>query len=75
LAEPKAPAWLFNQLVVAGWTLIPPIWFWVHWYKCPYDPASPKWERMTHGHEVSRNLWVALVIILAVLFDIHWPGG
>src|SRR5947208_749379 len=50
---PHAPAKSIHQWIVGGWTLIPPFWFWVHWYKCPYHPRSPEWERMTHGHEVS----------------------
>jgi hypothetical protein len=30
---------------------------------------------VAHTHELSRNIWVALVIVLIVWFELKWPGG
>ena len=32
-----------------------------------------KRERIKHLHDLSRNIWVALVVILVILFDVKLP--
>jgi hypothetical protein len=69
-------AWLdaLNHVIVGLWTLLPPIWFWLEWYFSPHAPGTPLWDSMTHGHEVSRNIWVALVVVLVAVFGLRWNG-
>jgi hypothetical protein len=68
------PRWdMLNICVLAFWTLGPPIWFWTDWYRFPTKLiGSRKWESMIHGHEVSRNIWLALVVVLAALLRTSW---
>jgi hypothetical protein len=70
LADGKKDA-PFNVFVVIAWAALPAAWFWHSWYVCPFKPNSPEWQTITHGHEVSRNLWIALVLILATLLRVQ----
>lgn len=64
-----------NYVIVTLWTLVPPIWFWLEWFYS--NPNAPNFnaESFAHGHEVSRNIWVALVVVLVALFKIPWGGA
>jgi hypothetical protein len=70
----------FGKLIVILWTLGPPIWFWFDWRRFlagnqHLDPdksmhLDPDWAK--HAHDLGRNVWVALTLVLAYLFKV--PG-
>jgi hypothetical protein len=64
-----------GYFVVALWALMPPIRFWFEWVFLCRDLSDKELEHVKHLHELSRNIWVALVIVLAALYDIKWPGS
>lgn len=53
------------------WTVLPPVWFWVE-HHLIWETAHPdqrgKFETFKHSQEVSRNIWLAFVAILAGLY-------
>jgi hypothetical protein len=43
---------------------------------CSYlPPGDPEREVAKHTHDLSRNIWVALVAVLAILFAVKMPLG
>jgi len=64
-------------IVLAVWTLIPPMYFWFDWeYLCKNIPKNERDQevaRVTHTHELARNVWLALVVVLAYAFGVKWP--
>jgi hypothetical protein len=56
--------------LIAGWLLIPPLFFWVDWvWFCRYLPHdSPERRTISHTHSLSRNIWAAFVALLILLF-------
>jgi hypothetical protein len=51
------------------WTIVPPLWFMWEWTMSLGLPADVK-ENIKHYHELARNLWLALVVVLAALMGI-----
>jgi hypothetical protein len=66
-------AWAYA--VVGLWVICPPLWFWVEWSFLTSGLSRHELEDMKHTHEVSRNIWLAFVVVLAVIFGVRWPGG
>ena len=69
-------AWVGHSMV-ALWIIGPPLWFSIEWWWAS-NPSS-SWHRskedleiLAHTHEVTRNVWVAFVVILAALFRVTW---
>lgn len=55
------------------WTLVPPLWFLYEFQsEFPRDHKKPQEEvdRLKHLHDLSRNIWVAFVIVLAAIMGI-----
>jgi hypothetical protein len=64
-----------GYVLVAFWSLAPPLWFFFEWVLlCPALPEAER-TRIQHSHDLGRNVWIAYVIVLAVLADIKWPGS
>lgn len=67
--ENKKP--LGAYLLLGFWALIPPIWFFLEWVflrqyvDCPDD--------LKYTQELARNIWIALVVVLAAILGIKWP--
>jgi hypothetical protein len=59
--------------LIGAWVAVPPIWFFFEYYLWP--PSADKDERTRHFHDLSRNLWLALVVILAAIMEIKFPGS
>jgi len=61
-------------VTLAIWALGPPIFFWCDWvFFLPADAADR--EVAKHTHDLSRNIWLGLIGILAVLFNVKFSGG
>jgi hypothetical protein len=73
-----SPTDWWPYVVLGAWTLLPPIFFWVDWVCFRDRPPTLKHEdkeEIIHTHDVSRNIWVALALILAALFHIDVLPG
>jgi hypothetical protein len=70
-ASPRFADW-FCLSVVGFWVLVPPVWFWFEWYYlCRQLPLGER-DRIKHLHDLARNIWLALVAVLVVLFGLDW---
>jgi hypothetical protein len=58
--------------LVGSWALVPPVWFMVEWYL--FTGNKEEFEYLKYSQELARNVWVALVIVLAKITGIAWPG-
>lgn len=64
-----------GRLLIGIWGLVPPIFFWVDWvYLCRHLTKEQS-EIAMHTHDLGRNVWLALVAVLAVLFELKVPGA
>jgi hypothetical protein len=59
--------------LVAAWVAAPPLWFFFEYLIWP--PPAAEAERTRHFHDLARNLWIALVVILAAIMKIKFPGS
>jgi len=66
-----------GQHLIGFWALVPPLFFWADWViLCRHLPAGdPRREDAKHTHDLSRNIWVSLVGVLAVLFTVKISSG
>jgi hypothetical protein len=62
-----------GKLLIGFWVIAPPVFFWVDWVA--FLPAQADRDVAKHTHDLARNIWLALVGILAVLFAVKFPGG
>ena len=60
----------YRHVIVGCWVLLPPIWFWSEWVWVAPNISSEDRDRIKHLHDLTRNMWVALVVVLVALFDI-----
>jgi hypothetical protein len=60
--------------LVALWVLLPPIFFWVDWCFFRQGLTPQLREDLKHTHELSRNIWIAFIVVLSVLFGVKIPG-
>lgn len=65
------PIWAY--LLVGAWVLIPPIWFRVEFTF--WRPSHEELEIFKYGQELSRGIWVALVVALIGITGIKWKPG
>jgi hypothetical protein len=63
-----------GYFVVGGWALGPPLYLWADWIWYARYLKGEDLENMKYTHEVSRNIWLAVVVALAAAYDIKWPG-
>jgi 4-amino-4-deoxy-L-arabinose transferase-like glycosyltransferase len=54
----------WGYVLLALWVAAPPIWFLTEYSFWP--PVAAEDERVRHMHDLSRNIWLALVAILAI---------
>ena len=60
------------------WALIPPVLFLYEYVKeFPAGTKRPEREeeRLKELHELSRNIWLALLVVLAAILGIPWPSA
>lgn len=66
----SAPDWA-KKLVLAIWTVVPPIWFLVEWQVLLKSGAGKdkEWfERFKHSQELASKVWLAVAAVLAALY-------
>lgn len=59
-----------GYILVGFWGLLPPIFFWVDWVVFGNKLEGADLEFAKHTHDLSRNIWLALVILLTALFKL-----
>jgi hypothetical protein len=59
--------------ILAFWALVPPVFFWLEWTLFSKKSDEKERDRIKHFHELSRNIWIALVVVLATIMKIKWP--
>ncbi len=58
--------------LLAFWAVVPPTWFLVEYvFWPPLDGRDD--ERTKHLHDLSRNIWLALIVVLAAIMRVQWP--
>jgi hypothetical protein len=57
------------------WVVVPPVFFWIDWVVFCRGLSAPDREVAKHTHDLSRNIWLALVAILAAVFGIKLGGA
>ncbi len=64
-----------GYILVLFWVLAPPVWFFFEWaVLCPNDLTPEESSRIKHLHDLGRNIWLALVIVLAAILNYDYPG-
>jgi hypothetical protein len=61
-----------RNLVIGFWAIVPPLFFWIDWVM--FLPGEADREVAKHTHDLSRNIWLALVVTLALIFEVKLPG-
>jgi hypothetical protein len=59
------------RLIVSFWVLVPPVYLWWDWVRYCDDINKYKKADAKHTHNLARNIWLALVIVLIAVFDIE----
>jgi hypothetical protein len=61
-----------GKLIIGFWVIVPPVFFWIDWVA--FLPENDRDRDVAkHTHDLARNIWLALVGILAVLFSVKFP--
>ena len=55
-------------VVIGAWVVLPPLFFWVDWV---FYTTTDEESRAKHTHDLARNIWVALVLVLTALFGVN----
>ena len=61
---------LSRQLIVGAWTFLPPLWFWLEWIWVDQKRLQSRGEFLKYRQELNRNMWLALITVLVVLFEL-----
>jgi len=60
-----------KHVLLGAWALGPPAVLWFDWVYYGPGLSSAEREVTRHTHSLLRNLWIALVIILAIAFGLR----
>lgn len=72
--EPASSSKPAALVLLVGWTVLPPLFFWFDYFvlwQLEHQKKNPQYlplDEFKHGQEVSRNLWLALVALLAGIY-------
>ena len=66
----------FGAVLIGIWVIAPPIFFWADWvcYSGAFKDEGSR-DLAKHTHDLSRNIWLALIVLLAYMFDVPLLGG
>lgn len=57
--------------IVGLWTVLPPLYLWVDWVVYADDTKeNPGHDFVKHNHDLARNIWLGLVVLLSGLFKV-----
>jgi len=62
----------YGYIMLGLWALVPPVWFIYEW-RLSVSLAPEVKERIKHFHELSRNLWLALIVALGAIMNAANP--
>ena len=77
ILDPTSPQTKCAEKVILGLLALGvPLWFLCKYaYKANNDMDKIALENLKYGQELARNFWLALIAVLAFVFDlIKWPG-
>jgi hypothetical protein len=69
--ESRDPIKVWQAVIVIGWLLVPPIYFWIEYfwlYKKSTAPGKPDLETFKYGQDVSSKIWIAATSALLALY-------
>lgn len=66
----------WGYMLIGVWALGPPLWF-LYEFVSEFPPNNNRpeqeQERLKQLHDLSRNIWLAFVVVLAAIMNIKWP--
>jgi hypothetical protein len=57
----------WGRLIVAVWTIAPPVFFWIDWV-CFLPADAGEREVAKHTHDLARNIWLGLLAVVTYAF-------
>jgi hypothetical protein len=69
---PEAASPWGKYALLGFWAFVPPVWFFVEYVYWP-PAAGHEDDRAKHLHDLARNIWLALIVVLATIMDVPWP--
>ena len=63
-----------GKSMLTFWLLIPPVFFWLDWVVFSRNFTPAQREVAQHTHDLSRNVWLALVASLVAIFGLTLGG-
>ena len=62
-----------GNVILGLWTIRPPLWFMGEWNHSLHLPPEEK-KDIEHWHELARNLWLALIVVLSATMGIGFKA-
>jgi len=74
------PVKVAQAIILAGWIVLPPVWFWLEFYLLylPDSSSYEAWDQYKYGQDLASKIWLALVTTLLGLYfgnDLMRGGG
>lgn len=66
----------WGYLLLGLWALVPPVWFLFEFasdFPKGHSESTEVVDRLKHLHDLSRNIWLAFVVVLAAIMGVKWP--
>lgn len=66
----------FGYILLGLWALVPPVWFLYEFtsdFPKGHKQSQGEVNRLKHLHDLSRNIWLAFVVVLAAIMGVTWP--
>jgi hypothetical protein len=61
---------LTKHVLLLGWALGPPSFLWFEWLCYAGSMSDREKDEVKHTHSLARNIWLALLAILAIAFGV-----
>lgn len=71
---PDVPVPWGKYVLLGFWAFVPPVWFFVEYVYWPPAEGHED-DRAKHVHDLARNIWLALIVVLATIMNVQWPFG
>ena len=63
----------FGYVLLAFWALAPAVWFFFEWVYLVDHQVPTEVARISHSHDLGRNVWLAYIAVLASMLGVKWP--